>query len=315
MAEQISAFLRSALLEEMHLLMTQLRGEITAELRAMHRQELTNLSLQLKQVIQEAHSSVSSVRAKPRRSVQSSLAREFETDSTASNDSKALMPSSSFDSVERSPDKEGGARSECKEILLETAAACCPSQSMLKLVVHDLKAPLNGLAGYSRTLAETDPKRQKEFRMLTNTAQFALDNVTNLTDLWTYAKQQSRDLVADAVRLEDLNTLTHERLERAVNRKGKPLVQSGVEVVMTVQDTQYALHGDYGALCTLQYHLASNAAKFTQKGQVKVVWQCRDEGLCLAVEDTGSGCSSELLEQIFEPFVVEESTALGWLWV
>ena len=46
MAEQISAFLRSALLEEMHLLMTQLRGEITAELRAMHRQELTNLSLQ-----------------------------------------------------------------------------------------------------------------------------------------------------------------------------------------------------------------------------------------------------------------------------
>lgn len=34
-----------------------------------------------------------------------------------------------------------------------------------------------------------------------------------------------------------------------------------------VQDTQYALHGDYGALCTLQYHLASNAAKFTQKGQ------------------------------------------------
>lgn len=49
--------------------------------------------------------------------------------------------------------------------------------------------------------------------------------------------------------------------------------------------------------------------------QVKVVWQCRDEGLCLAVEDTGSGCSSELLEQIFEPFVVEESTALGWLWV
>lgn len=59
---------------------------------------------------------------------------------------------------------------------------------MLKLVVHELKAPLNGLAGYTRhgrssrlfradrTLADTDTKHKKEFKLLSNTAQFALDN-------------------------------------------------------------------------------------------------------------------------------------------
>lgn len=179
---------------------------------------------------------------------------------------------------------------------------------MLKLVAHELKAPLNGLAGYSRTLAETDSKHQKEFKLLSNTAQFALDNVTNLTDLWTYANYEIGGLLSDPVNLEELNAVTSERIGRSVSRKGKPIVPTGVTINMTVEDGSDAVKGDFNALSLLEYHLVSNSAKFTEKGQVDVFWEKTEVGICLTVQDTGIGCSPDVVNQIFEPFVVEDAS-------
>lgn len=44
-----------------------------------------------------------------------------------------------------------------------------------------------------------------------------------------------------------------------------------------------------------------------------VSWQKTKDGLCLTVRDTGIGCSPDILNQIFDPFVVEDRVALQLL--
>ncbi|CAL1134704.1 unnamed protein product, partial [Cladocopium goreaui] len=305
-----SSFLRKVLqeqlgcLEETHMLMTQLRGEIAAELRQMHRQELNNFSLQIKQVVQEAHAS-----ALARRRPKNEACAEARPKAPVASPTASSLPSPSCEAaVGSTVSKERHVPSAGTEMMTKGMTSCCPSKSMLKLVAHELKAPLNGLAGYSRTLAETDSKHQKEFKLLSNTAQFALDNVTNLTDLWTYANYEIGGLLSDPVNLEELNAVTSERIGRSVSRKGKPLVPTGVAINMTVEDGSDAVKGDFNALSLLEYHLVSNSAKFTEKGQVDVCWEKTEVGICLTVQDTGIGCSPDVVNQIFEPFVVEDSS-------
>lgn len=251
------------------MLMTQLRGEIAAELRQMHRQELNNFSLQIKQVVQEAHAS-----ALARRRPKNEACAEARPKASVTSPTASSLPSPSCEAaVGSTVSKERHVPSAGTEVMTKGMTSCCPSKSMLKLVAHELKAPLNGLAGYSRTLAETDSKHQKEFKLLSNTAQFALDNVTNLTDLWTYANYEIGGLLSDPVNLEELNAVTSERIGRSVSRKGKPLVPTGVAINMTVEDGSDAVKGDFNALSLLEYHLVSNSAKFTEKGQVDVCWE------------------------------------------
>eukprot|EP00435_Cladocopium_sp_Y103_P050332 s653_g15.t1 len=301
-----SSFLRKVLQEETHMLMTQLRGEIAAELRQMHRQELNNFSLQIKQVLQEAHASALA-RRRPKNEACAPAEARLPKASVASP--TASSPSQSCQAAAGSSvSNERHVPSAGVEVMTRGMITCCPNKSMLKLVAHELKAPLNGLAGYTRTLAETDSKHQKEFKLLSNTAQFALDNVTNLTDLWTYANYEIGGLLSDPVNLEELNVVTNERIGRSVSRKGKPIVPTGVAINMTVEDSSDAVKGDFNALSLLEYHLVSNSAKFTEKGQVDVSWEKTELGICLTVQDTGIGCSPDVVNQIFEPFVVEDSS-------
>lgn len=288
------------------MLMTQLRGEIAAELRQMHRQELNNFSLQIKQVLQEAHASALA-RRRPKNEACAPAEARLPKASVASP--TASSPSQSCQAAAGSSvSNERHVPSAGVEVMTRGMITCCPNKSMLKLVAHELKAPLNGLAGYTRTLAETDSKHQKEFKLLSNTAQFALDNVTNLTDLWTYANYEIGGLLSDPVNLEELNVVTNERIGRSVSRKGKPIVPTGVAINMTVEDSSDAVKGDFNALSLLEYHLVSNSAKFTEKGQVDVSWEKTELGICLTVQDTGIGCSPDVVNQIFEPFVVEDSS-------
>ena len=312
--------LRKVLQEEVHLLMTQLRGEIAAELREMHRRELNNFSLQIKHMMQEAQdpqvsavSATSQTSRRPKRSGPrppklSEQPGQPEASISGTSVAALTMPSSSLLSNPLSTAARGGSQQEAGASNV-SSARCCPNKRMLKLVSHELKAPLNGLAGYTRTLAETDSKHQKEFKLLSNTAQFALEMVTNLTDLWTFANYEMGGLQSDPVNLEELNVMTEDRLGRAVNRKGKPLLATGVAMKMAVKDASDAVRGDFNALSLLEYHLVSNSAKFTEKGQVDVRWEKTELGEnCLTVQDTGIGCSSELLKHIFDPFVVEDSS-------
>jgi len=317
--QDVRRALHKVLEEESHLLMTQLRGEIAAELRALHSRELANFGLQLKHMISELPMSTPS--SKPRRSKDGSGGNATETiqraldlpvQASKSPDlgmSPSTKDSQATDSTASTITKEVVKYDESTgEIAVSVKTSCMPDSSIVGLVNHELRSPLNGLAGYARTLAETDTKYQKEFRLFTNTAQFALDNVTNLIDLWGYAGKQLGDLVTDGVSVEDVKDMTQQRLDRSTTRKGKPLIKSTVALEMSVEDPSLALTGDISALTDMHFHLVANAIKFTDRGEVSALWRRTDDGLSLTVRDTGIGMAQTCLNRIFDPFEVEDKS-------
>ncbi|CAE7328773.1 barA [Symbiodinium natans] len=314
--QDVRRALHKVLEEESHLLMTQLRGEIAAELRALHSRELANFGLQLRHMLSEVpthapaekptHSEEAlganklsppdlELQAQSSKSPDLCIATESDSQGTASTASTTVK-----EVVQR--DESTG------EVPVTAKMSCVPDSCTVGLVNHELRSPLNGLAGYARTLAETDAKYQKEFRLFTNTAQFALENVTNLIDLWTYAGKQISDLVSVGVSIEDINDLTEERLSRSTTRKGKPLLKSAVALEMTVEDPSLAMTGDYTALTVMHFHLVANSIKFTERGKVSATWRRTEEGLCLSVRDTGIGIATKSMDRIFEPFDVEDKS-------
>jgi len=52
----------------------------------------------------------------------------------------------------------------------------------------------------------------------------------------------------------------------------------------------------------------SNAFKFTERGQIELNAQVRDQELCLEVRDTGQGMSQEELLRAFEIFVTASAS-------
>mmetsp|Transcript_32103 Transcript_32103/g.73915 ORF Transcript_32103/g.73915 Transcript_32103/m.73915 type:complete len:407 (-) Transcript_32103:218-1438(-) len=313
--QDVRRTLHKVLEEESHLLMTQLRGEIAAELRTLHSKELANFGLQLKHMMSEAHASAQT--AKSRRSKGPSQGPGPSVEDSGSMLSPS--PDKGSDGADASSQATAStASTAAREATIrdlrtgEVACAranvnCMPDKGSVGLLSHELRSPMNGLAGYARTLAETDTKYQKEFKLFANTAQFALENVTNLIDLWSYASKVNGELVFDGNLVEDINDLTLERLNRATNRKGKPLLKSGVGVQMQA-DGNLALAGDFTALTVLHYHLVSNSVKFTDRGQVIVSWTRQEDGLRLTVRDSGIGISPDSLDHIFDPFEVEDKS-------
>ncbi len=92
-----------------------------------------------------------------------------------------------------------------------------------------------------------------------------------------------------------------------------------IATVQPLLKENVTLHTEFGYNLPLVYsdpakvkqiiiNLLSNAAKFTHQGEITVRLAAQDDGLTLAVSDTGIGISPEALPRIFEEFEQAEST-------
>jgi CheY-like chemotaxis protein len=83
-------------------------------------------------------------------------------------------------------------------------------------------------------------------------------------------------------------------------------------VLEIASDVPSLLNGDVGKIRQLVLNLLSNAAKFTEAGQVKLVVGGRADGdiwkLCVAVEDSGIGIPQHKIDQLFERFVQADAS-------
>jgi signal transduction histidine kinase len=62
------------------------------------------------------------------------------------------------------------------------------------------------------------------------------------------------------------------------------------------------LRTDPGKLRLILRNLLSNALKFTEAGSVSLVVTSEDNGVSIAITDTGVGIPTHALSEIFEPF-------------
>lgn len=163
---------------------------------------------------------------------------------------------------------------------------------------HEIRTPLNAVLGYAQLLAqrsEIDGEAHHQVTQIYNAGSRLLALINDILDL---SKIEAGKL-----------TLTHEpfdlnrELADLANMMRQRAFSKGVDLRLALSIPEPApVLLDRQKLGQILINLLSNAVKFTSDGYVELSCREKDEGLEIAVADTGAGISEEELKLLFNPF-------------
>ncbi|MAT99749.1 MAG: hypothetical protein CL608_21625 [Anaerolineaceae bacterium] len=170
---------------------------------------------------------------------------------------------------------------------------------LLANVSHELRTPLNIIIGHAQRLAETLPvPAQKDLAEIEQSAEHQLRLINDLLDL-SRAEINALDLYPMML---DPRTL----ISDAFGSMAKDAAD-GVEWQIELPEHLPIVKADPVRLRQILLNLLSNAARFTEAGQITLGVEVTAGKLHLWVSDTGVGIPAEVIEHIYEPFMTYET--------
>ena len=163
-------------------------------------------------------------------------------------------------------------------------------------VSHDLRAPLRGIAGYSRLLLESYHEcLDEEGRGFLKNVGVATTHMGSLIeDLLSYSKLERRKLSTTAVRLSSFLSQLLDQFKDSI-----------ANVRLTVKVDDLRVNADPDGLAIALRNLIDNALKFSRfvpEPAIEILAQ-RADGYCiLSVRDNGIGFDMRFYHKIFEIF-------------
>ena len=175
----------------------------------------------------------------------------------------------------------------------------------LARVSHDLRTPLNSIIGFTRIVLRRMegqlPNVQKEnLQKVLISSEHLLNLINELLDL-AKIDAGKMEVIAATFRVEEVINMATATVE--------PLLKDGrVRFVRDVAAGLPPLRTDRDKLKQILLNLLSNAAKFTEQGEIRVAaWQ-ENGNIKMAVSDSGIGMKKEALDHIFQEFQQAEKT-------
>jgi len=172
-------------------------------------------------------------------------------------------------------------------------------QRFLSNMSHEIRTPLQAILGYAEFIAKQENPDKKHVEAIHRSSVHLLQIVNEVLD---YNRITSGEFSFQKEDF-DLKKLLDEVIDAM-----KPLAEKkGIQLLSQFNLTeQHWMNGDAFRLKQVLYNLLGNAIKFTLKGYVKLIVDCKahDGNLhCyFTVEDTGIGFSEEEQEKIFREF-------------
>jgi len=194
------------------------------------------------------------------------------------------------------------------ETRVKLAKMADAKSEFLASVSHDLRTPLNVVMGYSELLADgtfgpLNEAQSETVERIHDNARGQLELVNDLLDLARIEQGKLSCEIQPTV-VRDLLPRLHDMMEVLLrNRPVSFLVElpAGVAVL-----------ADPERLHQVLYNLLTNAAKFTEHGEIRLGAEGDGERVSLVVSDTGSGMEADILERAIEPFVRGPDARGGW---
>ena len=178
--------------------------------------------------------------------------------------------------------------------------------SFLSKMSHDIRTPMNGITGMLTLAKQTINKDTKEAYYIDQAediSKYLLSLINEVLDM-SRMEAGKLELEEKPFNIYDLKTQLNNMFKENIEKK---------EVVFNIEyydfDTKYFI-GDELRIMQILINLVSNAAKFTEHGEIKItfkqMYKAENEvNIMMRVHDTGKGMSNEFLSHIFRPFVQE----------
>ncbi|MGO9480531.1 MAG: PAS domain S-box protein [Candidatus Kryptoniota bacterium] len=165
---------------------------------------------------------------------------------------------------------------------------------------HELRTPLNSIIGFTNLILtdEAQPptgEQKEELDIVLKNAKNLLALINDILDL---SKIEAGRMTISPEEF-DIETVVKDVLTTV-----EPLVgEKPVKLIGKIEPGIPSLHSDSARIKQIVLNLLSNAAKFTDKGHIKVIAKkVENNFVALAVEDTGAGIPPEYLDVVFEEF-------------
>lgn len=191
-------------------------------------------------------------------------------------------------------------RRESEERSLALEAASSNKSQFLANMSHELRTPLNAIIGYSELLMEDVPGEgaQADLRKIHAAGRHLLELINDVLDL-SKIEAGRMDLHPGDFDIEPLVREVAETVRPAAEKNGNRLVVRCAPDAGTV-------HADITRVKQALLNLVSNAAKFTQQGEVSIAASRHSipgrETIMLEVHDTGIGMTIEQVGRLFRDF-------------
>jgi PAS domain S-box-containing protein len=203
-------------------------------------------------------------------------------------------------------------QSRLEAALREAEAASSAKGEFLANMSHEIRTPMNAIMGLARLLGEAELGR-RERGYVARMQMAAKTLLSMLNDVLDYSKVEAGQLVLEQTAFALDDVLSSVGVLTASSAWNK-----GIEPVFAVQPGVPArLVGDPMRLEQVLLNLASNAIKFTERGEVVlgIALGAREDGpvhgqarLVFSVRDTGIGIAPEQQQRMFEAFSQADSS-------
>lgn len=175
----------------------------------------------------------------------------------------------------------------------EEAAAA--RSRFLAMMSHEMRTPLNGVAGFADVLAARpglDAEAVRQARQIRASSDGLLMLVEDILD---FARGD------DALTNEPLD-LAEVARETVTASLGAALARGLTIHIDDRLPAQARFTADRRALRQALHPLIANAVKFTDRGEIVVRLDRAGDGVCIQVSDTGCGIDPSILPELFEAF-------------
>jgi signal transduction histidine kinase len=168
---------------------------------------------------------------------------------------------------------------------------------------HELRTPLNAIIGFSDTMlnfpmmyddVSLPPQYEADLRQIHNSGKSLLSLINDILDL---AKVDAGKLEVHMQPL-DLLPIFNSTVATAAGLIGPKPIKLEKDIPANLPKA----FGDEARVRQVLLNLYSNAAKFTEKGTIKLTVRAIDDSIQISVTDSGSGIDAKDLGLIFEEF-------------
>jgi signal transduction histidine kinase/DNA-binding NarL/FixJ family response regulator len=168
--------------------------------------------------------------------------------------------------------------------------------TFLATISHEIRTPLNGVLGMAQVmrLDELSPVQSERLDVVQRSGEALLALLNDVLDM--------SKIEAGRIELELTDFDLARVIDAACEAFAALTADKGVALTYTGEAAQGLFRGDPTRVRQIVFNLLSNAAKFTERGQVSVTAARTDAGLRLTVSDTGIGMTTEAVVRLFEKF-------------